>query len=209
MKAKWEQEVRGRLRTEFRLLVRSISALIAADADEDKTRLVVSNFLRDGLGFDTSEFAGHGVRVDGLLMAYVEVKRCSQALDMRQVQKYAVSEGVEWIILTNGRVWHVYHLTGGLPVIIDRVLQADLISDGSAALKSLFYVSKEALRRGLLDDLWKAKTATTPRSLSEILLSDTLLDAVRKELRRQTGYNGDLGDLARIIREDVIRAEAL
>ncbi len=207
MKARWEQEVRGRLRAEIRHFVRSLSELVASDADEDKTRLIVTNFLRDGLGLDTSEglVPDHGVRVGGRLVAYVEIKRCTQKLDMRQVQKYAVNEGVEWIILTNGQVWQVYHLTSGLPVIIDKVLQVDL--PGSP--KGLFYLSKESLERGLLDELWKIKAATSPRALSGILLSDTLLDAVRKELRRQTGYNGDLADLERIIREDVIRADAL
>jgi hypothetical protein len=57
--------------------------------------------------------------------------------------------------------------------------------------------------------LWKAKAATTPRSLSAILLSDVVVDAVRKELRRQTGYNGEVAELARALREEVIRAEAL
>jgi hypothetical protein len=33
---------------------------------------------------------------------------------LRQVEMYAVNEGVEWIILTNGSVWQVYHITGGL-----------------------------------------------------------------------------------------------
>jgi hypothetical protein len=222
MKAKWEQEVRGCLRTEIRNFSRSLTDLIASGADEDKTRYLVTEFLREGLGFDVYEdltvegesAAAHGVRVDRQLVAFIEVKRCTQKLNMRhlcEVQMYAVNEGVEWIILTNGQVWQAYHLTGGLPIIIDRVLEVDLLGDGSAGQKAdgLFYLSKEALRRRLLDDLWKTKAATTPRSLSEILLSDALLDALRKELRRQTGYNGDIVDLARIIRADVIRADAL
>ncbi len=216
MKAKWEQEVRGCLRTEVRRFTKSLIDLVASGADEDKTRNFVSAFLSDGLGYDdlTTEGTAQGVRVDGRLVAYVEVKRCTQALNMRhlrEVQMRAVAAGVEWIILTNSQVWQVYHLTGGLPIIIDRVLEIDLLGDDSAGHKTdgLFHLSKEALRRGLLDELWKAKAATSPRALSEILLSDPLLDALRRELLRQTGYNGDVVDLARIIRRDVIRTEAL
>jgi hypothetical protein len=45
---------------------------------------------------------------------------------------YAVNEGVEWIILTNGAVWQVYHITGGLPVAIDLALEVDLLGDQPA-----------------------------------------------------------------------------
>ena len=46
---------------------------------------------------------------------------------------YAVNEGVEWIILTNGAVWQVYHITGGLPVAIDLAFEVDLLGGGAAA----------------------------------------------------------------------------
>jgi predicted type IV restriction endonuclease len=201
-----------------------LADLVERDANVGDTRLLVTDFLCAGLGFDKDdlatgyrikgECADYGVRIDRRLVAFIEVKRCTQRLSMRHlrpVQMYAVDEGVEWIILTNGRVWQVYHLTGGLPLIIDLVLEVDLLSDDSLARKAdgLFHLSKEALKRRLLDDLWKAKTATAPKSLSGVLLSEAVVDAVRKELRRRTGYNGDSTEIARALRERVIRAEAL
>jgi hypothetical protein len=64
------------------------------------------------------------------------VKRVATKLapkHLRQVEMYAVNEGVAWVILTNGATWQVYHLTGGLPVLIDLALDVDLLSDQSAA----------------------------------------------------------------------------
>jgi hypothetical protein len=190
-----------------------LADLLERDANEGDTRLLVTDFLCEGLGFDRNEdlTTDHGVRIDRRLVA---VKRCTQKLNMRhlrQVQMDAVNEGVEWIILTNGQVWQVYHLTGALPLIIDLALEVDLLSDDSLAQKAdgLFHLSKEALKRRLLDDLWKAKAATAPKSLSGILLSEVVVDAVRKELRRQTGYNGDVTEIARALREQVIRTETL
>jgi predicted type IV restriction endonuclease len=222
---KWEQEARGRTRAAIRRFARPLTDLVERDANEGDTRLLVTDLLCEGLGFDKyedltteyqvkGEFADYGVRIDRQLIAFIEVKRCTQKLNvrhLRQVQMYAVNEGVEWIILTNGRVWQVYHLTGGLPVVTDLALEIDLLSEDSLGHKAdgLFHLSKEALKRRLLDDLWKAKAATSPKSLSRVLLSDALIDAVRKELRRQTGYNGDMADLARIMRECVIRGDAL
>jgi hypothetical protein len=84
------------------------------------------DFPYDGLGFDKyadltteyqvkGEFADFGVRIDRELVAFIEVKRVATKLStrhLRQVEMYAVNEGVEWIILTNGSVWRVYTSPG-------------------------------------------------------------------------------------------------
>jgi hypothetical protein len=214
-----------RTKAAIRRFTKPLVDLLERDANEGDTRLLVTDFLCEGLGYDKyedltteyqvkGEFADYGVRIDRQLIAFIEVKRCTQKLNMRhlrQVQMYAVNEGVEWIILTNGQVWQVYHLTGGLPLIIDLALEVDLLSDDSLAHKAdrLFHLTKEALKRRLLDDLWKAKAATAPKSLAGVLVSDVVVDAVRKELRRRTGYNGDAVELTRALREEVIRVEAV
>jgi Type I restriction enzyme R protein N terminus (HSDR_N) len=222
---KWEQEARARTKAAVRRFTKPLADLLERDANEGDTRLLVTDFLCEGLGFDKyedltteyqvkGEFADYGVRIDRQLVAFIEVKRCTQKLNMRhlrQVQMYAVNEGVEWIILTNGQVWQVYHLTGGLPLIIDLALEVDLLGEQSPAQKAdgLFHLTKEALKRRLLDDLWKAKAATAPKSLAGVLLADVVVDAVRKELRRRTGHNGDPAELARALREEVIRPGAV
>jgi hypothetical protein len=129
------------------------------------------------------------------------------AKHLRQVEMYAVNEGVEWMVLTNGQVWQVYHLTAGLPVVIDLALEVDLLGDGGPSHKAdaLFPLSKEAFKRRLIDDLWRAKAATSPRSLASILLSDVVLEATRKELRRQTSHNIDVKELGRLLRTTVVR----
>jgi hypothetical protein len=103
-------------------------------------------------------------------VAFIEVKRVATKLStrhLRQVEMYAVNEGVEWIILTNGAVWQVYHITGGLPVVIDLALEVDLLGDEPPAHKvnQLFYLSRESLKKRQIDELWKARRATSPASL--------------------------------------------
>ncbi|MEV7965161.1 type I restriction enzyme HsdR N-terminal domain-containing protein [Sphaerisporangium sp. NPDC088356] len=222
---KWETDARDRVRAAIRRYSKPLADLVARDANEGDTRLLVTDFLCDGLGYDKyeeltteyqvkGEFADYGVRVDKQLVAFIEVKRCTQKLGvkhLRQVQMYAVNEGVEWMILTNGQVWQVYHMTGGLPVIIDLALDVDLLGDTSLAAKtdSLFYLSKDAFKRRLIDDLWKARAATSPRALAQVVLSEVVLESIRKEVRRQTSHNAETKDLARILREEVLRPDAL
>ncbi len=222
---KWESEARNRIRTAIRRYGKPLSDLIARDANEGDTRLLVTDFLCEGLGYDKyedltteyqvkGEFADYGIRVDKQLAAFIEVKRCTQKLGvkhLRQVQMYAVNEGVEWMVLTNGQVWQVYHLTGGLPVVVDLALEVDLLDEGGPTGKAdaLFYLSKEAFKRRLIDDLWKARAATAPKSLVRVLLTPVILDAVRKELRRQTGHNADEKEIERILQAEVLRSDLL
>ncbi|MFB4283443.1 hypothetical protein ACBJ59_49635 [Nonomuraea sp. MTCD27] len=222
---KWEADARDRVRAAIRRYSKPLTDLIARDANEGDTRLLITDFLCAGLGYDKyddltteyqvkGEFADYGIRIDKQLIAFIEVKRCSQKLNvkhLRQVQMYAVNEGVEWMVLSNGQVWQAYHMTAGLPVVIDLALEVDLLSDASLSVKTdaLFYLTKEAFKRRLIDDLWRARAATSPKSLAQVLLSDVVTDAVRKELRRQTNHNADVGEIHRILRNEVLRPETL
>jgi phage anti-repressor protein len=176
---KWETEARDRLKTAIRRYSKPLADLVARDANEGDTRLLVTDFLCDGLGFDKyadltteyqvkGEFADYGLRIDRELVAFIEVKRVATKLStrhLRQVEMYAVNEGVEWIILTNGAVWQVYHITGGLPVVIDLALEVDLLGEEPPAHKvnQLFYLCRESLKKRQIDELWKARRATRRR----------------------------------------------
>jgi len=222
---KWEHETRERVRSFVRKFNKPLQDLAARDANEGDTRLLITDFLCDALGYDKYEdltteyavkgdFADYGVRIDKQLVAFIEAKRVSQKLGLRhlrQVQMYAVNEGVEWMILTNGQVWQAYHLTGGLPVVVDLALEIDLLGDTGPSAKAdlLFYLSKEAMKRHFMDDLWKTKAATCPKALAAVLLSDSVIDSVRREVCRQSGVNADTKEILRLLRTEVLRPEAL
>ena len=221
---KWESETRDRVRSAIRRFARPLADLIARDANEGDTRLLVTDFLCEGLGYDKyedltteyqvkGEFADYGVRIAKQLVAFIEVKRCTTKLSarhLRQVEMYAVNEGVEWMILTNGQVWQVWHLSPGLPVVLDMALEVDLLGDGGPTQKAdtLFYLSKDAFKRRVIDELWQVKAATSAKSLAAVITSDTVMDQIRKELRRQTGHNIDPEELGELIRSSVLRPEA-
>ena len=222
---KWETDARDRVKAAVRKFNKPLTDLVARDANEGDTRLLVTDILCDALGYDKyedltteyqvkGEFADYGVRIDKQLIAFIEVKRCTQKLGakhLRQVQTYAVNEGVEWMILTNGQNWQVYHLTGGLPVIVDLAFEVDLLGEGTVTQKAdaLFYLTKEALKRRLMDELWKEQAATSPKNVAGLVLTDAVVDAVRKELRRTTGYNATTDRIATVLRNEVVRAELL
>jgi hypothetical protein len=220
---KWETEARDRLKGAIRRFSKPLADLLARDANEGDTRLLVTDFLCDGLGFDKYahltteyqvEFADYGLRIDSELVAFIEVKRVATKLStrhLRQVEMYAVNEGIEWIILTNGAVWQVYHITGGLPVVIDLALEVDLLGDEPPAHKvnQLFYLSRESLNKRQIDELWKARRATSPASLAQVLVSDPVAEAIRKELWRQTGHRVDTAEIVRLVSDTLLRPSGL
>ncbi len=222
---KWEAAARERLRTATRRFSKPLSDLLERDANEGDTRLFVTDFLCDALGFDKysdltteymvrGDYADYGVRIDKDLVAFIEVKRVATKLNtrhLRQVEMYAVNEGVEWVVLTNGVLWQVYHLSAGLPVEVQLALEVNILGDGSLSKRvdQLFYLSRESLKRKQIDDLWRAKRATSPTSLAHAICSDAVMQVLRRELRRNTGHNVDEGELLELCRQTVIRPECL
>lgn len=222
---KWEDETRERVRAAIRRFQKPLADLQMRDANEGDTRLVVTDFLCEGLGFDKysdltteymvkGDYADYGVRIDQEMIAFIEVKRIGTKLTtkhLRQAEMYALNEGVEWVWLTSGTVWQVYHLTGGLPVQVDLVLNVDLLGDMTGPKKAdlLFYMTRESLKRHGIQDFWEAKRATSPLSLTQTLMSEPVMAAMRKELRRQTGHNVETDEIVRLLKETVIRKESL
>lgn len=220
---KWETAARERVKASLRRYAKPLADLLARDANEGDTRLLVTDILEHALGYDKyeeltteygvkGEFADYGIRLDKELLAFVEVKRVSTKLNarhLRQVEMYAVNEGVEWMILTSGVEWRAYHLTGGLPVQIDLALDVNLLGEETPTQKAnqLFYLTRESFGRRQIDELWRAKRATSPKSLAQILSSEAVANAVRKELYRATRHTIENAEVTRLLRETVIRPE--
>lgn len=82
---KWEHDARDSIRTSIRRFTKPLQDIVARDANEGDTRLIVTDFLCEGLGYDKfddlttecavrGEFADYGVRIDKQLVAFIEVK---------------------------------------------------------------------------------------------------------------------------------------
>ena len=89
---------------------------------------------------------------------------------------------------------------------VDLALEVDLLGEEPPAHKvnQLFYLSRESLKKRQIDELWKAKRATSPASLAQVLVSDNVAEAIRKELWRQTGHRVDTAEIVRLLNETVL-----
>lgn len=222
---KWQENAKDRVRGGLKKYAKYVADLGSRDANEGDTRLLVTDFLCDVLGYDKyndltteyrvkGEFADFGIRIDNEMVAFIEIKRVKTKLgskQLRQVQSYAANEGVEWMILTNGAEWQVYHLSDTVPLVTELLFTVDLLgSDGPAGkTKALFYLTREAMRRNQMDELWKARRATCPQALGKLLRSPAVVESMRKELRRSTGHRVESDEIVRLLEETVLKTECL
>ncbi|WP_046472398.1 hypothetical protein [Allosalinactinospora lopnorensis] len=219
----WETDARERLAAAAGRFSDPLSDLVERDANQGDTQILVADFLSYGLNYSkygelTTEYrttggsVDYGILISDQLFAFVEVKPCGQNLDtrnLRQARMQAADEGVEWVVLTNGRLWQVYHLGDGDASSTRLILEADLLNDDGrpVAVDMLFHLTKEAVEHGRLDDLREWREALAPAALADALRSDAVISALRRELRTRTGHTGHIGDLeelSRALSDDVI-----
>jgi predicted type IV restriction endonuclease len=211
---KWEEKARERISGGLRKLAKPTQMLKEKDAAEADTRHLVTDMLVELLGFDkyehlTAEFnvkgdwADYGIRLEKQIVAFVEVKRITQELSpkhLRQVESYALREGVEIAILTNGQIWQAYEVivTKGQQSEVNLIFGVDILDDSikhSSKVDLMLLLSIEGFTKGLLKDFIEKRNAVSPKNVTAAILSDAVIDTIRKVIRQKTNYNVDSDDV--------------
>lgn len=171
------------------------------DVNESDTSMIVTDMLAEVFGFDkyaevTREYAIRGTycdlatKIDGKLQTLIEVKPIGIDLrenHVKQAVDYAANQGVEWVILTNGQYWKVFSVSFSKPISADLVLDLDILAlqpNDEDAHEDLFLLSKEGIQRSGLDAYNDQLRVRSKFNLAAIILSDTILHAIRRELKR-------------------------
>jgi hypothetical protein len=178
-----------------------LSSAKTRDAGEADTSTVVKDLLSDLFGYDkyseiTSEYAIKGtycdlaVKLDGKLHILVEVKAIGLELKeshVKQAVDYAANQGVEWVALTNGNMWRIYRVLFTKPIGQDLVFECDLLTISTrdkAQVDSLFLFAKEGQHKSVLQEYHAQRQAMSRHYLAAVILGDSVLDVIRRELRR-------------------------
>ncbi|MBB6121826.1 hypothetical protein [Nocardiopsis algeriensis] len=219
----WQESVRSRVAAAMDRFAGPLAELAERDANDGDTRMLVADFFSVALNFSkyqdlTTEYRTSGdsndyaILMDEKLFAPIEVRRINQELDQRSIQmarRLANKEGAEWIYLTNGRVWKVYHLPEGKNNRPVEVVSADL-GDPEAYYRNLdqiFHITRESIVHGRLEALRRWREAVNADPITEALTGDAVVDTVLRELREATGHPGHAGDadeVRRALAEQVV-----
>ena len=191
-----------------------------ADFDESATRLMINAFLTDLLGFTELEeirtehmingaYADYVIQVDRKKHLVVEVKAIQIDLSdnhLRQAIGYAANEGIDWILLTNGRSFDVYRVIFKKPITYKRLFTFDLRDAGSLkdAAEGLILLSKRFLTRGELDAFWKRYQALEPNNLCRYLYTQEIVRLLRKALKHDAGLSFSEDDIFESIHQIIV-----
>jgi hypothetical protein len=216
-----------RARKHLRRYQKVLDSARARDINESDTVVIISDFLSDVLGYDkyeeiTTEYAIRGtycdlaIKRDSDIRFLIEVKAAGKDLKeshLRQATDYGASEGVEWVLLTNGIEWHAYRMRFEKPVQADLVFTVDLLDPDTKVaeiLEKLYLLSREAGSGDAIDEYRQQKEATSRYILAQLLLGEPVLKLVRRELRRiSPGVKVNVEELADAIQSDVLKRDVV
>jgi hypothetical protein len=200
---KINRKTQERLRAGLRRFKPLLKAARERDANRADTATLALDLLSDLFGFDrysevTSELDNReavydfAIRSGDSLAMLVRVSPICSAPDDRYLlatAQHALLHGVEWIVLTNGIGWQVHHVedTGKTRPETPIVLAFDLshMQPGrDAHLETLFLLTREGHQGAGLDHFRLRLEVTNRHYLGAMLLSDPVVAAVRRELRK-------------------------
>lgn len=199
----------------------------ARDVGETDTVTIVKDMLADVFGYDkyselTSEFAIRGtycdlaIKLDGKLSTLNEVKAVGIELKeahVKQAVDYAANQGVDWVLLTNGIRWCVYHVIFTRPIAQELVVDIDFLAlnpKSESDIETLYLWCKEGWQRSALGDFHTQKQALSRFFLGAMVLSDPVLEVVRRELRRVSpDVRIDLEQIRAVLVDEVLKREVM
>lgn len=197
------------------------------DVNESDTVVIVADMLCEIFGYDkyseiTSEHAVRGtycdlaIKLDGSLALLAEVKAIGLDLKesfVKQAVDYAANQGIDWVVLTNGACWRAYKIGFAKPITYDLVLDLDVLSlnprnDDDVDL--LFLLSKEGWQRSKISEYQTQQEALSRFSIAAILLSEPVLNIIRRELRRLSpGVRVETADINAVLQNEVLKRDAI
>lgn len=192
----------------------------STDMNESGTRISVNEFLQNVLGYEfgddiKTEYAIKGEYADYVIQLkrkkhfVVEVKAMEIDLNerhLRQAMAYASNEGVDWVLLFNGRQIQLYRVIFGKPMSNHLVFDYDLSDLGmmKPASHSLLHLAKKSVEKGELELYWRRFDALSPNSLVKTIYTQDVIKSIRLKIKKQSGINFDQADVLDAVHELIV-----
>lgn len=188
-----------------------------SNRNEADTRIMTNSFLTDILGYQEleeiktefrikSEYADYVIQLKRKKHFVIEVKSIEIDLNekhLRQSLSYAANEGIDWILLMNGREIQLYRVNFSKPITTTLIFKINLLdsSELEKAPALLWNLTKKAVERNELETFWKRTDALNPENLSKILYSEEIVKRLRSDLKEQTGIYFQIEDVAKSLHQ--------
>lgn len=216
-----------RIRASLKRFQPVLATAKARDINESDTVVIVTDILQDLFGYDkyseiTSEhmirstFCDLAVTLNGTLAFLLEVKAIGHELKdthVKQAVDYAANKGCEWVGLTNGVTWRAYKVIFAKPIQNELVVELDLCQlshRDSEHVERIGLLAKEGWQKARLGEYHSYRQALSRFAVGAALLTEPVVDTIRRELRRATpGLKVEEDEIRNILTTEVIKREVL
>ncbi len=191
-----------------------------AELDESGTRLMINSFLTEILGYTELDevrteyaikgtYADYVIQVDRKKHFVVEVKAIQIDLSekhIRQAIGYCANEGIDWVLLTNGRQFELYRVIFGKPITHKKVFSFDLTKDHAPKEMAELFVllTKKSLSKKELEQFWVHFQALEPKKLCKYLYSKEVVRFLRRTLKKDAGLTFSEEDIFESIHQIIV-----
>jgi hypothetical protein len=132
---------------------------------------------------------------------------------IKQAVDYAANQGVDWVVLTNGIYWRFYKVAFTKPIDHELVVDIDfckLNPKSAKDIEALYLFCKEGWIKSVLGDYHSQKQALSRFSLGAILISNPVLEVLRRELRRiSPDVKINVDEIKNVLTNEVIKREVM
>ena len=220
------KRVTDRIKKSSKKFTKIINSAYKADINESDTVLIVRDMLEEIFGYDryaeiTTEYVVRGVfcdvaiKIDNELRYLIEVKNIGTDLKenhLRQAMEYSTKANLDWVILTNGRVWNTYKITYKRPIQIEQIFEINWLEENlkdESFIERIFCLCKEGITKTALRQYEEEKQATSRYIIGSIIIGDNVLKVIRREIKKLSNFNVDIDNLRSIVIEDVLKREVV
>jgi predicted type IV restriction endonuclease len=197
-------------------LKKYVPHLLKAQEDnlnEADTLQRIIKVFEDVLGYDAlseisremqikCKYVDLSIKIESAVRFLVEAKSAGTALRDRhieQAERYAAEGNIPWVLLTNGVMWNLYHLTFDEGIEYERVFSATITDDSESLERTadmLSLLHRQSIKDGAHEEFWKQRAAMSADSIGKAIFNEDVLLFIRREIRRHEGTLIALEDLA-------------
>jgi len=195
------------------------------DVSESDTVVIVGDMLADVLGYKkyteiTTEHAVRGtyvdlaVKVGNDLRFLVEAKAIGVSLKdnhVKQAIDYGANNGIEWVVLTSGLVWRVYKVHFKQPIDHTLLFEMDVATVNPRSpqvLECVGNLTREGFAQSSMTTFYQQRQMTNKFALAAMLLSDPMLVALKREIKRLgKGMKIEMADLRGLLETEVLKRD--
>lgn len=221
------KKIETRLAAGIRQFQPVLTAAKDRDIGESDTVTIVKDMLADIFGYDkysdvTAEHAIRGtycdlaLTIDGHMLKLIEVKAIGIELKdqhVKQAVDYATNKGCDWVTLTNGIIWRVYKIHFSKPIDAELVLDIDILNLNPKTdqhLEWLFLLCKEGWAKSVLGAFHAQKQVISRFFIGGIIVGDTVVEAIRRELRKLApDVRTDAEQIRNLIESEILKRDVL